>query len=706
MNKKKESLIIVIPGIGNHKSGETVKDLAKSIGSEIGIPLKDSQTTVSLDDFSGATFDVPQQTIDKDKDKEHTLHFRELHWNDLSYVKSSKISVISNLLRLIFDLRFLLIPIGSKNGDKDLKRLTKLNLLTFEFLNKPLLGFNLLILGMILTYLALFALGQPIFFSDQCTLSEYSRDYNIGMLIPILLGIIFLLLSQFVFTNDQSNFRKILHKVFFAAGLWGVGLGVFYGFSAQYIVPFLDNYLASNIFRYKTSFTPQYPIGEIHLALFFFVLNLLWGILILILAIVFIWVCLKIITKNDETKKSMLASLAITTLSIAFWLLIIPTFFIILYNILQPDETFFIHQQFILETMRLLGWVWMGFFAFCFLSYTFWLYRKFWLEANQKIDLKTAKNAERVSLKKMLFVLFIAFLPVFVIRFCLLYTESNNALPIATKINWIATLLACIIILILFFRVWREGNTPKVPRLVFSEPLQWGILLCAPCLMILVILSEPSIYPRIPDFETLTSNTNNTALLVIVLFLIPIIFSLFSNLGIILDIVLDIINYFTPLNDEEKIEANIFPIREKIAHRLKTIINYEYTQLQKDFPNSTHELIIVAHSQGTIIALDYLEQLCMPLPFNSTKLITMGSPFQHLYQYYFHYHPSQKNDWDIFTNNTLDDWVNIFRIDDYVGTNIPQKGKFPSQNIQLSANGHTGYFSDCEAIPHINKVIF
>jgi hypothetical protein len=79
----------------------------------------------------------------------------------------------------------------------------------------------------------------------------------------------------------------------------------------------------------------------------------------------------------------------------------------------------------------------------------------------------------------------------------------------------------------------------------------------------------------------------------------------------------------------------------------------------------------------------------------------MGSPFTHLYQYYFpHRYPPlfrdgqfNERDWGSSFPQTIREWRNIYRVDDFIGTHIDGDGagQFPL-NRCLVAGGHTSYW--------------
>ena len=90
--------------------------------------------------------------------------------------------------------------------------------------------------------------------------------------------------------------------------------------------------------------------------------------------------------------------------------------------------------------------------------------------------------------------------------------------------------------------------------------------------------------------------------------------------------------------------------------------------------NRPTDLLIIAHSQGTIIVLEELRKrrwASKLAALQSVTLITFGSPMTYLYQHYFPllYGDLTKGRWRYLQAN-VPKWVNVYRIDDYVGTHI------------------------------------
>jgi hypothetical protein len=89
------------------------------------------------------------------------------------------------------------------------------------------------------------------------------------------------------------------------------------------------------------------------------------------------------------------------------------------------------------------------------------------------------------------------------------------------------------------------------------------------------------------------------------------------------------------------------------------------------------------------------------------RLVTMGSPYTHLYGHYF---PSSFPSVEKRANlanpkkgGLLRAWLNIFRIDDFVGTHV-SKGVWPEE-FPVFPNGHTNYWVDRRVVDKLRKFL-
>jgi hypothetical protein len=123
------------------------------------------------------------------------------------------------------------------------------------------------------------------------------------------------------------------------------------------------------------------------------------------------------------------------------------------------------------------------------------------------------------------------------------------------------------------------------------------------------------------------------------------------------------------------------------------------------------QLIILANSQGTVIALDELthswDTRREPLP--PISFVTFGSPISQLYQHYFpHFYPDWKSgQWTVFFSR-LYEWTNFYRLDDYVGTTIAPPTSFAGNFYQeaVGRGGHTGYWRDPGFLAALKRQVF
>lgn len=168
------------------------------------------------------------------------------------------------------------------------------------------------------------------------------------------------------------------------------------------------------------------------------------------------------------------------------------------------------------------------------------------------------------------------------------------------------------------------------------------------------------------------------------------VFSRHLRLG--LDIAMDIINHFVHSRDE-------FPVRRAISQRFYDVLD----RLTAD--GDRPHLLVVAHSQGSVITVDALLKDIWRKPFSagrpplgervsSMTILTFGSPVTHIYQHYF------PKDYAPFIETSLKDlagdervrWLNIYREDDPIGTHIEGPREDFPRNIDMPNGGHVRYW--------------
>ncbi|MEM1198251.1 MAG: hypothetical protein AAGI06_02975, partial [Pseudomonadota bacterium] len=161
----------------------------------------------------------------------------------------------------------------------------------------------------------------------------------------------------------------------------------------------------------------------------------------------------------------------------------------------------------------------------------------------------------------------------------------------------------------------------------------------------------------------------------------------------------------------ENFEFDDFRQRKRIHARMQRVLSALWDDGYK-------ELIVVSHSQGTIIATEFAKELhdsaselipkevrerLAPIMQGAT-LVTMGSPFTHVYNYYL---PDEFGEPLSIDDTMIAKWINIFRIDDFIGTYIGRsdlEGEWPV-NQAVPASGHTGYWTDAHVIKHLRPLV-
>lgn len=200
--------------------------------------------------------------------------------------------------------------------------------------------------------------------------------------------------------------------------------------------------------------------------------------------------------------------------------------------------------------------------------------------------------------------------------------------------------------------------------------------------------------------------------------------SIAGGLGVVQDVVM-----FFQQCDGAGTEPD-YPARGAIQHRFDHVFKYLARQQQWD------DVVVVSHSLGTLVAVQSLRSGdmhgalkaapgTMALPQHNLDgrmdegvlLVTMGSPVRQLFHRYFATRPAQQPEEDELDKLDKEDiffvgketekgtrrWINIFRVDDYVGTFVFKQNlkHYYIENIAVPKKGHTGYWTDDLVTRHI-----
>lgn len=319
----------------------------------------------------------------------------------------------------------------------------------------------------------------------------------------------------------------------------------------------------------------------------------------------------------------------------------------------------------------------------------------------------------------------------------------DDALPfLGVQLMMMAVILIAALVVLLRYALWRRTATVKrfnegsrAPRLVVNRSLQLVVAACTAvgvtlvsALCIIQLLGHS--YTDY-QFGRLMVEANKYAISILVpvgglmLLLIP-------KLRPALDMVLDVVNhfYFRPTEMEDALDDDdefdivdttfengklFFSRRDAIHQRVKRILTHYRDQFDHH-----PELVIVSHSQGTMVAIEILndeELVWLNNSFRSISLVTMGSPLSHVYQHYFgHVYPSLDRPFWVSLRRRIDRWTNICRIDDYVGTEIQfpkikssdeaeSVSRIEFSNYAVGPRGHTNYWSDAQVLKVLRPLL-
>jgi hypothetical protein len=141
--------------------------------------------------------------------------------------------------------------------------------------------------------------------------------------------------------------------------------------------------------------------------------------------------------------------------------------------------------------------------------------------------------------------------------------------------------------------------------------------------------------------------------------------------------------------------------RERIQGRLNLVLEH-FVQNQ-----AYDGVIFLAHSQGSVIVYDYLRDNgphYTRLGDASPALLTFGSPIGTLYQKYFHeYHASKAVPLGIAAR--LKCWINLYRVDDYIGGRITPPPGLRVDNHVMGIGGHTGYWTEPDVAEALDAIL-
>jgi hypothetical protein len=141
--------------------------------------------------------------------------------------------------------------------------------------------------------------------------------------------------------------------------------------------------------------------------------------------------------------------------------------------------------------------------------------------------------------------------------------------------------------------------------------------------------------------------------------------------------------------------------RERIQNRLNLVLEH-FVQNQ-----GYDGVIFLAHSQGSVIVYDFLRDNgphYTRLGDAAPALLTFGSPLGSVYQKYFHEYAASKTV-PLGIAARLKCWINLYRVDDYIGGRISAPPGLRVDNHVMGMGGHTGYWTEPDIAEALDAIL-
>ena len=650
-----DELVLVVHGVGDPKPGETLSLFARSV-AESNHPLTEHQETLWLQDEANSprdvkTFATHVRHLDFDGNRS-TL--AEVYWGDLSRVNRGLFGVLSGLLQILFGLRYVAFVASHQKG-LACKGLQWLGLISSRLLHGPVLAVNF-VLAILMSSVAV---TEALWHGS----SQVSHWANV-----LVIGAVFIcLIASYLGWRLTRN--SVCHRFWYwvmITSLFLNGLMVF-SYCAGLNIPIVG-----------------------YCSIMVTMLGAQWILLVVTMLLLFgFW--LVAVTQKNVYRPALNVAMILPALTVGIWGLAIPLLWITGSNAIikalprensgdsvavanDPHQG---HQHSVGDSAVL---------------------------PNLAVSSTIADNKQLTSGQDVRQTIRAQFAHMF-----------EKAAPLI-GVQCMMLLLIGIVAVVQLGRYIRWSEKSRIadyrdgrraPRLIVNGALQLCIGCCAVVGMMLALyvsLHEFSTEPHAADqFCCLLVEANKYAIGV----LVPIGGLLLLSLHLmrpVLDIILDVTNhfYFRSATSADRVRGfgeefdiddvtfnggDLYYSRRDVIHRrIKRILEY-YREALPGNPTLT----IVSHSQGTMIAIEVMnddELSWVNDKFKQVNFITMGSPFHHIYQQYFQhfYPPLDDKQWENLRTR-VSRWLNIFRIDDFVGTKI----EFPSDLPQILSGDYTNH---------------
>jgi hypothetical protein len=260
----------------------------------------------------------------------------------------------------------------------------------------------------------------------------------------------------------------------------------------------------------------------------------------------------------------------------------------------------------------------------------------------------------------------------------------------------VIVVVGAVVLLRRLLLAWPSANIERVrerlPRLIVNSTIVWVIVLGGIFLAPIEIL-------RVQRAVSSPWQIGLAPYAVIVLYAGRILWNLVhARAAIAVHIARDLIDHHTSRADQlggrlrsesrARKAGSIKAKRVRIQRRLEATLEHLVTVV-----NPTR-VLFVAHSQGTVILLEFLrdgQSLRRLFPDARIDILTLGSPIDHLYGYYFHEY-NNVDDMVAAASSVASSWHNMYRVDDPIAYRIASsRPGFPT-NEALRKGGHTDYW--------------
>lgn len=647
--------MLVVHGVGDPEPGETLSLFARSVACHYQ-PLTERQEVLWLDEHCEDNLDI----------KTYAAHVRhvdfgrrravmaEVYWGDLSQVRRGVIGAITGLVELIFGLRYIAF-VAASQADWAARGLQRLGYLVSAIVHGPVLAINFVLVLLMLTLA-----GTELLWDESFRSSWWGTLLASGVCLTAMAA---------------SSLGRHLSR----------NLGVREFWNWVYLTAvFISVLVLVKLFVMDALYPHVVESGAVRPGLLWFcrVLVILLGSfwllemsLLVAMAVFWFFAC----ARPGAHRAPLHASFLLPAVSLGFWGFALPMMWLTAANGLRRAVALPHFQELFDEAVPMLGIQLLMMLVIGAASGIFAVYYLNWrMRAMQHRD-KIRGTAPRLIVNHWL---------QGTMAGCTVLGVTLAAfIELAQAFGWIHT-----------------GSSRADLQLAFASnslygwDYLWGNLSWA--------VYEAHKYA--------------------VAMLAPLGFFLFMvapHLRPLLDIALDIVNhfYFRPTRVEDALLNQEFDIaettfesgslffarRDAIHRRVKRLLTY-----YRDMLSNRPTLTVISHSQGTVISVDVLndpELSWLNSTFSEVQLVTMGSPVTHLYQHYFphQYPPLHDSFWEPLRSR-LSHWVNIYRVDDYVGTaiefgNLEKDSACQTANYAVGLRGHLNYWTDIRVLEILRR---